>query len=223
MNREKNQINESLLIEILSKNDNGFVLMVEGSQIDWAAHDKDAPNIISEMLDFDDAIGAALDFAQSEGRTLIVATADHEAGSHAAAAGIGDLARYLVPDPHLSVVAVGELPGGDVGLVVLQLLAEFLGVVGLGHQLADQRQQFGHAARIESPLQVTQDMLQYIDMASTTDTPRQCRHQLAQVVPGQQPEILPREVRQQSAQTLASSQETVHEQIVWHVWKSVRS
>lgn len=69
-----------LAIQILSKNTNGFVLMVEGSQIDWAAHHKDAPNIISEMLDFDTAIGAALDFAQSEGRTLMVVTADHEAG-----------------------------------------------------------------------------------------------------------------------------------------------
>ena len=70
-------------IDILSKNANGFVLMVEGSQIDWAAHDKDAPYIISEMLDFDDAIGVALDFAQSEGRTLMVVTADHEAGGFA--------------------------------------------------------------------------------------------------------------------------------------------
>ncbi len=70
-------------IEILSKNDNGFVLMVEGSQIDWAAHHKDAPNIILELLDFDDAIGAALDFAQAKSRTLIVVAADHEAGGFA--------------------------------------------------------------------------------------------------------------------------------------------
>jgi alkaline phosphatase len=70
-------------IEILSKNDAGFVLMVEGSQIDWAAHHKDAPRIISEMLDFDDAIGAALDFVRPAGDTLIVVTADHEAGGFA--------------------------------------------------------------------------------------------------------------------------------------------
>lgn len=67
-------------IHILSKNPNGFVLMIEGSQIDWAAHHNDMPNIIAEMLDFDAAIGAALDFAQPQGRTLIVVTADHEAG-----------------------------------------------------------------------------------------------------------------------------------------------
>jgi alkaline phosphatase len=69
-----------LAIQMLSKNPNGFVLMVEGSQIDWAGHDSDAPDIISEMLDFDSAIGAALDFAQPKGRTLVVVTADHETG-----------------------------------------------------------------------------------------------------------------------------------------------
>ncbi len=72
-----------IAIQILSKNPNGFVLMIEGSQIDWAGHDNDAPNIISEMLDFDAAIGAALDFARQQGRTLIVVTADHEAGGFA--------------------------------------------------------------------------------------------------------------------------------------------
>jgi alkaline phosphatase len=70
-------------IRILSKNPNGFVLMIEGSQIDRAGHDNDTPNIISEMLDFDQAIGAALDFAQTNDRTLIVVTADHEAGGFA--------------------------------------------------------------------------------------------------------------------------------------------
>lgn len=67
-------------IQILSKNRNGFVLMIEGSQIDWAAHDNDTPNIIAEMLDFDAAIGAALDFARTQGRTLVVVTSDHETG-----------------------------------------------------------------------------------------------------------------------------------------------
>ena len=70
-------------IQILSKNPAGFVLMIEGSQIDWAGHDNDTPYIISEMLDFDEAIGATLDFAQQQGRTLIIVTADHEAGGFA--------------------------------------------------------------------------------------------------------------------------------------------
>jgi alkaline phosphatase len=63
-------------IHILSKNPNGFVLMVEGSQIDWAAHE----HLIAELIDFDDAVGAGLDFAQKNRRTLMVVTADHETG-----------------------------------------------------------------------------------------------------------------------------------------------
>ncbi len=70
-------------IHILSKNPNGFVLMVEGSQIDWAAHDHDQRHLIAELIDFDDAVGAGLDFAQKNRRTLIVVTADHETGGMA--------------------------------------------------------------------------------------------------------------------------------------------
>jgi alkaline phosphatase len=69
-----------IAIRILSKNRNGFVLVVEGSQIDTAAHDHDPQYLIAELIDFDDAVGAGLDFAQKNGRTLIVVTADHETG-----------------------------------------------------------------------------------------------------------------------------------------------
>ena len=67
-------------IHILSKNRNGFVLMVEGSQIDRAAHDHDPQYLIAELIDFDEAVGAGLDFAQKNRRTLLVVTADHETG-----------------------------------------------------------------------------------------------------------------------------------------------
>lgn len=70
-------------IEILSRDGDGFFLMVEGSQIDWAAHDHDTAGIVEEMLDFDGAVGVALDFARTNGQTLVVATADHETGGFA--------------------------------------------------------------------------------------------------------------------------------------------
>lgn len=70
-------------IRILSKNRKGFVLLVEGSQIDWAAHDQDPEGIIAEIIDFDGAVGTGLDFAQKYGRTLIIVTADHETGGFA--------------------------------------------------------------------------------------------------------------------------------------------
>lgn len=67
-------------IEILSKNKKGFFLMVEGSQIDWAGHANAADTLIDETLDFDRAIGVALDFAAKNKRTLVVVTGDHETG-----------------------------------------------------------------------------------------------------------------------------------------------
>lgn len=67
-------------INILSKNKKGFFLMVEGSQIDWACHANITEYIIAEMLDFDRAIGRALDFAEKDGNTLVIITADHETG-----------------------------------------------------------------------------------------------------------------------------------------------
>ena len=70
-------------LEILSKNKNGFFLMVEGSQIDWAGHDNNQDDIITEIIDFDDTIGVALDFAKKNTQTLIVVTSDHETGGFA--------------------------------------------------------------------------------------------------------------------------------------------
>lgn len=67
-------------INILSKNEKGFFLMVEGSQIDWAAHARKTENVIAEMLDFDRAVGKALDFAEKDRNTLVIITADHETG-----------------------------------------------------------------------------------------------------------------------------------------------
>lgn len=65
------------------KQGKGFFMMVEGSQIDWAGHSADAKGIIEETLDFDEAIGAALDFAAKDGHTLVIVTADHETGGFA--------------------------------------------------------------------------------------------------------------------------------------------
>lgn len=57
--------------------------MVEASQIDWGGHNKDSEYIISEMLDFDEVIGKALDFAKADENTLVIVTSDHETGGYA--------------------------------------------------------------------------------------------------------------------------------------------
>jgi alkaline phosphatase len=60
--------------------ENGFFLMVEGSQIDFACHANDSTWMMDEMMDFDYAVKVALDYAKEKGNTLVVVTADHETG-----------------------------------------------------------------------------------------------------------------------------------------------
>ncbi|MEG1621829.1 MAG: alkaline phosphatase [Alistipes sp.] len=71
-------------LEILARNaavqQKGFVLMVEGSQIDFESHANRADGILAEMRDFDQAVAAAMDFADAHPGTLVVVTADHETG-----------------------------------------------------------------------------------------------------------------------------------------------
>ena len=64
-------------IDILSKKEKGFFLMVEGSQVDWAAHGNDPVGIITEYLAFDEAVGRAIDFAKEDGETAVVILSDH--------------------------------------------------------------------------------------------------------------------------------------------------
>ncbi|MDP2335886.1 MAG: alkaline phosphatase [Bacteroidota bacterium] len=74
-------------LNILDQNKKGFFIMVEGSQIDWGGHQNDTRYVIIEMLDFDQAIGKALEFAAKDGETLIIVTADHETGGMAIVGG----------------------------------------------------------------------------------------------------------------------------------------
>lgn len=70
----------NVAIKKLSKNEDGFFLMVEGSQIDWGGHANDQEYVVGELKDFNTALKAALDFAEEDGNTLVVVTADHETG-----------------------------------------------------------------------------------------------------------------------------------------------
>ena len=67
-------------IEILSRDKDGFFLMVESSMIDGGGHANDIKYVVSEVIDMDKAIGVAKKFADQNGETLIVVTADHETG-----------------------------------------------------------------------------------------------------------------------------------------------
>lgn len=109
-----------LAVQFLSDRDTsdlGYFLMIEGSQIDWGGHSNDSDYIISEMLEFDRAIGAVLDFAQRDGETLVIVTADHETGGYAIQNGssLGQIEGAFTSDYHtadlIPVFAYG--PGAE--------------------------------------------------------------------------------------------------------------
>lgn len=65
----------------------GFFMMAEGAQIDYAGHANSVAYEINEVLDFDQAVGEALRFADQDGQTLVIVTADHETGAMALTGG----------------------------------------------------------------------------------------------------------------------------------------
>lgn len=84
-------------LELLSGGEEGFFLLVEGSRIDHASHDNDPAASLREVIAYDDAFQAALEYARADGRTLVVALSDHSTG--------GISAGRAIPRP--------ELPTGE--------------------------------------------------------------------------------------------------------------
>jgi len=84
----------------------GFFLMIEGSQIDWGGHANNSDYIVSEMINFDEAVGKILDFAKRDGETLVVVTADHETGGYAINPGstMGKLVPSFTSDYHTAAL-----------------------------------------------------------------------------------------------------------------------
>ncbi len=67
-------------VRILENNENGFVLMIEGSQIDWAGHGNDIARAMGEMEDFANTMEWVEQYVKQHPDTLMVATADHKTG-----------------------------------------------------------------------------------------------------------------------------------------------
>lgn len=114
-------------LQSLNQNPKGFFLMVEGSEIDWAAHDGSVVGVISEMEDFIAAVRVVLDFAQQNPDTLVIITADHETGGMSLgrngiyrwnprplhgvkATPEGMTQRFLAGDESLSEVVAADIP-----------------------------------------------------------------------------------------------------------------
>lgn len=67
-------------LEYLTNQKKPFMLMIENGLIDNAGHNNDAKNVIAEELDFDQAIGVAMNYVDTHPETLLIITADHETG-----------------------------------------------------------------------------------------------------------------------------------------------
>ena len=70
-------------INVLSANDKGFVLMIEGGAIDWANHANQKGRMIEEQIDFNNAVGSVIAWVEKNGgwdNNLVVVASDHECG-----------------------------------------------------------------------------------------------------------------------------------------------
>ena len=74
----KEMTNKSL--EILSQNQNGFFLIIEGGRIDHAGHDNNKVGVALETISFDEAVRVAIDYVSKHENTSLIVTADHETG-----------------------------------------------------------------------------------------------------------------------------------------------
>lgn len=84
--RERNEnptLNEltTAALTVLGKDPEGFWLMIEGGDIDWAAHDNHLDNLIGATLDFDRSVGTVIKWIETHGgweRNQLIVTADHD-------------------------------------------------------------------------------------------------------------------------------------------------
>lgn len=103
------------------ENDDGFFMMVEGGRIDHAAHANDVFSVVAETREFDDVVGAALDYAAENEDTLVVVTSDHETGGMATGDDYGrpiDTEKIREAEASVGEMASAIEDGGNVREVV---------------------------------------------------------------------------------------------------------
>lgn len=67
----------SSALERLEKNDDGFILQIEGGRVDHAAHGNDPAGLVYDQIAFDDAIKEVMDYTDGRDDTLVIITTDH--------------------------------------------------------------------------------------------------------------------------------------------------
>jgi len=74
----------TLALNYLTKEDTPFALMVECEEIDSGSHRNDSKRVLKGLKAIEETLGLILDFAEKQGNTLVIFTADHETGGMAA-------------------------------------------------------------------------------------------------------------------------------------------
>ena len=103
----------------------GFFLMVEGNRIDDAAHRNDPAAHLGDILAYDRVVAAALAWAARDGHTLVVSTADHEAGGLTLGrddTNVWDPAPLLRATASFEAMAARIGAGGDAADVIREAL-----------------------------------------------------------------------------------------------------
>jgi len=89
-------------LSLLSASDKPFFIMIEAGRIDHAGHANDVASHLHDVLAYDDAMKAAVDFAKADGRTLVLGTSDHETGGLSLGAQWGPVSSYSYNPANLS-------------------------------------------------------------------------------------------------------------------------
>jgi len=87
----------------------GFFLVIESSHFDKAGRNNDTGTVIEEVLDFDKVVKVAMDFAKTNGETLVLLTADHETGGFALNVGSTDqdlIGAFTTTEPTGTLIPV---------------------------------------------------------------------------------------------------------------------
>jgi alkaline phosphatase len=92
---------------LLAKSDKPFFLMAEGAKVDVGGHENNVAYVVTEVLDFDQAVGEAMKFVDQNGETLLIITADHETGGLSLLGGnisAGDVVGNFSTNDHTAVM-----------------------------------------------------------------------------------------------------------------------
>ncbi|MFN3550321.1 MAG: alkaline phosphatase, partial [Endomicrobiia bacterium] len=118
-------------LEILSKNKNGFFLMIEGGKIDWGCHNNDIATVLWEIFEFNEAVKEVLKFLSKNKNTLIIITSDHETGGLGLSSKDYRFYPEKIRNQKISAEQIAKLLKGKTNNEIKEKFKEYTGVEDL--------------------------------------------------------------------------------------------